>query len=325
MEACLYHPEFGYYTRGLNFLTQPPQDFLTAPEHTPLFGYTLANWVAKTWQKAGAPTPFTLIEVGPGRGTLMHDVLTHLHTAHPACSAAAQPVLVETSPTLIKIQQQTLAAFPQTQWAESLPVTLSSYNPIILLANELLDAFPANHFKQQEDGTWHQTVIALNETDQLTLATAPVATPADPAPALTAFLQTLKSQNLLAALLIDYGYHTSLESRVTNHDSLQALHRHQKVSPLHLPGESDLTTHVNFNHAMETLGPAHCTLQDLAPFLLGNGIIDLGLSPPPLKAKSSKLTANLQHPSQQSQLHRLLHPAQMGTLFKVLCYMPSTP
>ena len=139
--ACLYHPEHGYYTQGHNFLplkpsnphtlTSYPNDFTTAPElPTPIgqiFGYTLANWVARTHATIGSPTPFVLMECGPGRGILMHSMLTHLQTAHPAIYAATYPILIETSPTLTALQQQTLGTFPQCQWATS-PITLQSDN-----------------------------------------------------------------------------------------------------------------------------------------------------------------------------------------------------
>lgn len=311
MAQCLYHPQHGYYTRGLNFSTTPARDFITAPELTPLFGAVLANWVAKAWQAAKSPNRFILAEGGPGRGTLMHDVLTHLQTAHPECFAAAQPLLVETSPALATLQQQTLADFRQCRWAGELPPPPSL--PLVVLANELLDAFPAEQYSNHRLA-WHRHVVEVDQTGELAFATRPLPAEETPllpphwqpaegaqletSPAQTAFLAHLK-QTATAALLLDYGYR---QLPPTGGHTLQGLYRHQKVGPLHMPGETDLTTHVNFAQTVQTLGVEAAQVEDLAPFLLRHGLIELGL----------------QHPSQQSALQRLLHPAQMGSLFKVV-------
>ena len=299
MAQCLYHPQFGYYTTGRNFSTQPPADFITAPELTPLFGYTIANWIEKAWQTLGQPTTFILAECGPGRGTLTHDVLTHLQTTHPQTYAAAQPLLIETSPALTQRQQQTLQQFPQCTWETDLP---QSETPLILLANEFLDAFPVQH----KIGNAQQTV-SLNGQNELAL-THPGNVTEETSPAQTAWLQGLASYpGPLAALLADYG--AAPESEITQTDTLQALHQHQKVDIFHQPGQTDLTAHVNFTHVHKVLGAQNCTLHNLADFLLAHGLVALGL----------------QHPTQQSSLQRLLHPAQMGTLFKVSCYTHTRP
>lgn len=316
MEACLYHPQHGYYTRGVNFLTTPPRDFLTAPEHTPLFGYTLANWVAKQWLQLGSPATFTLVEAGPGRGTLMRDILTHLHVENPACFAAAQPWLIEASPALTHLQQQTLETFPTCQWAATL-ASVPTNAPLLLIANEFLDAFPIHQYIHINDELLEIMVdhnpthgfhfITCNNPatqkmphnwqpeDGTFLETAPTEAP---------FLAELASR-AAAALIIDYGA-AALPTQGGN--TLQAVHRHQPVGPFHLPGESDLTAHINFSSLISQLGAKNCQLTDLAPFLLQNGLPELGL----------------QHPPQQPMLQRLLHPAEMGTLFKVLCFTPST-
>lgn len=312
MAACLYHPQLGYYTRGLNFTdpTAPKgRDFTTAPLLTPLFGATLANWVATQWNLlcSNTPTrqhPFILAEAGPGGGQLMHSLLAQLHTAHPACYAACQPWLVETSPALTTLQQSTLAEFPQCQWSTTLPFQHAN-TPTFLLANELLDAFPIRQFA----GTTERTVLR-HPDGALAFSHPDDAVTREDSPALTHWLTTLKGHaNLATALLIDYGYTHILTSTTPplQHSTLQAMHRHHKVSPLHLPGESDLTAHVNFAHVAATLGNDHCTLTDLAPFLLRHGLLNLAES-----SISSAETA--------SSLHRLMHPASMGTLFKVLEY-----
>lgn len=308
IEQCLYHPQHGYYTRGLNFSTTPARDFITAPEITPLFSAVIGNWVAKAWQKAGSPAAFLLAEAGPGRGILMADLLSHLHSQHPACYAAAQPLLVETSPALTQIQQTTLKSFGQCNWQTTLPQQPGL--PLIVLANELLDAFPTNQYSHS-GGQWHQHAVTLNAEGTLTFTTQPATAPQlspnwqpapgallETSPAQMSFLTQLQT-TATAALIIDYGYR---HLPPNGGHTLQGLYKHQQVTPLYLPGETDLTTHVNFSQVTAALGLPESAVQDLAPFLLQYGLVELGL----------------QHPSQQSALQRLLHPAQMGSLFKVV-------
>lgn len=309
MALCLYHPQHGYYTTGRNFSTVPPQDFTTAPELTPLFGYTLAQWVAAQWRALGNPTPFSLIECGPGRGTLMRDMLAHLQASHPGCHAAANPVLVETSPALTALQKQTLAASPQCTWQTAL--TATAY-PAILVTNEFLDAFPVE--QAVRTGTvWHRRVVTLTEEGHLAFATGEPLTPphvpadvpdgtvAEWSPAQAEWLANLP-QNIAAALLCDYGAAPLTQTTLT--DTLQAMHAHSKTTPFSQLGDTDLTTHVNFTLVAIILGEKNVTIEDLAPFLLRMGLP----------------TIALQHPLEEITLQRLLHPAQMGMLFKVLCY-----
>lgn len=313
MQQCLYHPAHGYYTTGRNFSQTPPTDFTTAPELTPLFGYTLAEWVAIQWKTMGKPNTLPLIEVGPGRGTLMRDLLTHLQAQHPAVALALQPWLVEISPGMAAHQKQTLKAFPHCQWADKIPRTAPK---AVLIANELLDAFPARQFIHT-GGTWHERTVALDDAENLAfghsrtpasliLPRQPDGTVAELNLQLTHWLQAVPV-NVETLLLCDYG--AAPATAVTFADTLQALHAHQKVSPLHEPGQTDLTTHVNFTAVLAELNFEGKSLEDLAPFLLRHGLTDIAL----------------QHPSLQSSLQRLLHPAQMGTLFKVLCCTRTSP
>lgn len=297
MAACLYDADHGYYTCGHNF-TDPAcpkgRDFTTAPLLTPLFGATLANWVATQWQALGQPTTYTLVEAGPGNGRLMHDMLTHLRTAHPACFTACQPWLVETSPALTTLQQDTLGGFSNCRWSTALPDTGT---PTLLLANELLDAFPIRQFAGNEE----RRVIHLD--GKLAFSHPDDAIIREDSPALTTWLTDLKTlPHLHTALFIDYGANQPATS-----STLQAMHRHTKVSPLHLPTETDLTAHVDFAHVAAMLGTSRCTLADLAPFLLRHGLLDLA-------------APTINDAETAGSLHRLMHPAAMGSLFKVLEY-----
>lgn len=315
MQQCLYHPQFGYYT-NLQHLGEAG-DFTTAPQLTPLFGGTLANWVAAQWQRLGSPSPFTLAEAGPGSGALMQGLLAHLFHAHPACANAANVMLLETSPSLTAHQQQTLTAYTvhHAKRLEDLPP-----HPTVLIANELLDAFPIRQYHRNGEA-WEQTAVTVSN-GALTFTRIPAEAPPLPtgwqpangavlehSPAAHAWLEQLKlhfASHTGSALVIDYGY-TTLPPQ--GGDTLQALHKHTMVDALHLPGQADLTAHVNFAQVIQTLGQSHCSMANMADFLMANGL--LALAEPVIE-----------QPATANALQRLLHPAQMGAMFKVVQYRP---
>jgi SAM-dependent MidA family methyltransferase len=318
MAEALYGPQ-GYYSQGRNFLGSPPRDFTTAPELTPLFGACLGNWVAAQWQKLGAPAHFALIEMGPGRGSLMRGLLTHLQVAHAPCYAALVRVeLVEVSPVLTKLQQELLKDFGQCTWSSALP-TDTYLLPTLCIANELIDALPAQPYRLTAAG-WEELWV---EDAALIWRACPapplphgwqpaVGAEFDHLPTLPALLADIHAVAKVA-LLIDYGA-ASLPANAKS--TIQAVQRHQKVQLLHEPGATDLTVQVNFAEVQQLLGTRQNTLQPLADFLLANGLADLAL---PLLATQSP------HPGTESALHRLLHPGQMGTLHQALCSTRSTP
>jgi SAM-dependent MidA family methyltransferase len=199
------------------------------------------------------------------------------------------------------VQRTTLAAFPACVWQAELPLSTYQTPALFVVANELLDAFPVI----QKNAADELTVIDLTDDGALRLV-QPVGPLVEHSPAQTAWLLHLQSlPNLRAALLLDYGYsHVPPGQSI---DTLQALHAHQHVPITHRPGETDLTTHVDFTHVARVLGPAHCTTQALGPFLLHH------------KMASLALAQNVP----EAALHRLLHPSAMGGLFQVLEYMPT--
>lgn len=314
MEEALYG-ENGYYTKGVNFLQSPPRDFTTAPELTPLFGATLAKWVAKQWQTLGQPNAFTLCEMGPGRGSLMHPLLTHLRDAHPSCFTALHQVqLIELSPILTQIQQQTLAPWGNLcTWFTTLP-TVNRQHPTLLIANEVLDALPAQPYRYQNGG-WEMLYVHKNNPIWHPTAAPPLPAGWHPTegahyehlPALKELLEIIKPF-ADAALLIDYGAQTLPPQGA---ETLQAMQHHKPVSLFHEPNNTDLTTHINFGHVADILGKDACTLTPLADFLLAHGLHHIALT-------------LLPHPATESALHRLLHPNHMGTLHLTLCYTRST-
>lgn len=319
MDMCLYHPVHGYYTRGLNFITTPPRDFITAPEISPFFSIILARTVVRAWERMDEPDTFVLLEGGPGRGTCMAGMLAEIQRFSPACFQALRPVLMETSPILQGIQQRTLQAFPRCTWPQSWDEAWDKvgFAPLVFVGNEFLDAFPVQPYVLIK-GQWHRRMVGFDETDTLTMLAdvAPCAPPRLPAnwtpaegavweasPARDTWLTELRERLTHAggmALLLDYG--ASLLPP-TGADTLQAVRAHATVPVTHFPGETDLTTHILFSDIATQLGGT-CTLEDLGPFLLAHGMVDMAL-------KATEV--------EQNALQRLIHPAQMGTLFKVLC------
>jgi SAM-dependent MidA family methyltransferase len=156
MALCLGHPRYGYY------MTRDPfgaaGDFTTAPEISQMFGEMIGLWAAHLWQAMGQPSRFALIEIGPGRGTLMADMLRATRIL-PGFRDAAAVHLVETSPVLREIQAATLAGKAEPVWHERVETALEG--PAIIVANELLDALPLDQFVMTEQG-WRERLVGLD-------------------------------------------------------------------------------------------------------------------------------------------------------------------
>lgn len=320
MAECLLHPEHGYYT------TRDPfgagGDFTTAPEISQMFGELLGLCLAQAWLDQGAPAPFTLAELGPGRGTLMADLLRATR-AVPGFHAAARVTLVEASPRLRARQREALGSHPAT-WldqADALPEA-----PLFLIANEFFDALPIRQFLRHPQG-WQERVVGLAQ-GRLTFGLTPPAPLAalehrlaDTAPGALVELcpaagpiaaalgQRIAAQGG-AALVIDYGDWRS------RGDTLQALRNHRFADPLDAPGEADLTAHVDFEALARAAAPA-----DTAPLTPQGVLLErLGIA-----ARAERLAAGLAGPARATHLaahRRLTHPEEMGTLFKALAIHP---
>ncbi|MBI3275676.1 MAG: SAM-dependent methyltransferase, partial [Methylocystis sp.] len=172
MSLCLSHPTLGYYMTRDPF--GPSGDFITAPDISQMFGELLGLWAIEAWRAAGAPSPVRLVELGPGRGTLMADVLR----VAPVSAPFAQAIdvhLVETSPALESVQRRMLAN-------ASRPVTWSGdfkhvpHGPSIILANEFFDALPVRHFVRI-DGSWRERLVGLSDDGALVFGAAQHAEP----------------------------------------------------------------------------------------------------------------------------------------------------
>jgi SAM-dependent MidA family methyltransferase len=255
MALCLGHPVHGYY------MTRDPfgrgGDFTTAPEVSQMFGELIGLWAAAVWQAMGAPARLALVELGPGRGTLMADAVRAARVV-PAFRAALNIHLVETSPALQRLQQERLADLDlPTAWHRD--VAELPDGPLAVIANEFFDALPV-HQAVKTAGGWHERMVGVGTDGALAfalhpdpipgfhkvapreLAGAPVGAVYEWRPGdVVAALARRVASNGGAVLAIDYGHGESALG-----ESLQAIGRHAFADPLATPGEVDLTAHVDF-------------------------------------------------------------------------------
>lgn len=314
MQLCLLHPEYGYYATRDPF--GAAGDFTTAPEISQMFGEMIGLALAQAWLDQGSPAPFTLAEIGPGRGTLMADILRTIKIV-PGMAAAAEVVLIEASPHLREVQRAKLGAIRHLEHVDQLPD-----QPLFLVANEFFDALPIRQFQRTTEG-WAERIIALDGAGRLAMGLgAPQAGEPAPlgeireicpaAPAIAAGIGARIAAHGGAAILIDYGNWRG------RGDSFQALRRHQPDDPLAHPGEADLTAHVDFAplaHAAQAAGARVSRMRGQGEWLL-----DLGIA-----ARAARLEAGGDQGA-GAALSRLTAEAQMGHLFKVLAlWAPQTP
>lgn len=315
MAECLLHPEHGYYTTKSPF--GAAGDFITAPEISQMFGEMLGLALAQAWIDQGAPALFTLAELGPGRGTLMADVLRATRGV-PGFHAAARPVLVEASPRLRVIQAATLAGYPIT-WADD--VAHLPQAPLFVLANEFFDALPIRQFQRQGD-LWCETLVGAQDGRLVFGRSAP--SPALPdrlidtiprdiveicpaAPGIMAHLSQRICDHGGAGLIIDYGDWRGVG------DTFQAMAAHRYVAPLDAPGTADLTAHVDFAALAAIPAQSAFTTQGALLTRLGLG------------ARSAHLARGLTGQALENHLRatdRLTAPTEMGKLFKALGIWP---
>ncbi|MEJ1991217.1 MAG: SAM-dependent methyltransferase [Maritimibacter sp.] len=315
MAECLMHPEHGYYSTRDPFGTAG--DFTTAPEISQMFGELIGLALAQNWRDQGAPAPFTLAELGPGRGTLMADTL-RATKAVPGFHAGLRLHLVEASPTLRDKQRTTLTGFDITHCDS--PAGLPDA-PLFLVANEFFDALPIRQFLRTEDG-WRERQVGLEDgvlafglggsdapaalADRDDVEPGELVELCPAAPGIMAEIDARIASHGGAALIIDYGNWRSLG------DTLQALRAHKPDDPLAHPGEADLTAHVDFE-ALAMAAPRLAASQ-MTP--QGVFLERLGIT-----ARAQALAARMTGTALDSHIaahRRLTHPEEMGTLFKVL-------
>ena len=326
MALCLFDREHGYYTTRDPFGARG--DFITAPEVSQMFGELVGLWMSAVWKQMGAPENVRLVELGPGRGTMMKDALRALQIA-PDFRAAIVVHLVEASP-LLQVQQEKALADAGVPMFWHAALAEVPKGPAILIANEFFDALPVNQAIKTDRG-WHERRIEIDSSDQLAFTIAP-----EPIP----FFQTLLPSPLRAAragaifewrsdneavemgrrvadgrgaaLVIDYG-HT--ESGLG--ETFQAVGQHAYADPLATPGGLDLTAHVDFQallRAVEAMGVTGFGPIEQSQFLRRLGI----------EQRAATLKANAARASDIDQaLARLIgqNRAAMGELFKVVAFV----
>ncbi len=316
---ALLHPAHGYYS------TRDPfgraGDFVTAPEVSQMFGELLGLCLAQAWLDQGAPSPFTLAELGPGRGTLMADAWRATALV-PGFHAAARVWLVEASPVLRAMQAERLPMARHAGRVEDLPA-----GPLFLIANEFLDAMPVRQFRREAEG-WREIVVGLDGGALAFGLSPPVPCPdprfeSDPpgtvvelCPALPGIAAAVGKRVAEggAAVFIDYGGWRS------RGDTLQALRAHAPVPPLAHPGQADLTAHVDFEALAQALAP----LPVAGPVDQGLLLARLGIATRAERLARGLTGAALE--SHRAAERRLTDPAEMGSLFKALAvHAPGTP
>lgn len=315
MELALQHPLYGYY-RSQEAIGH---DFTTSPEISQVFGEVIAAWALDYYTKRGQPDTITLIELGPGKGTLMADFLRTAKLSK-TFSEALSLCFVEINPLLKAIQQQKIPG-PAT-WVEKLEQVPASRAPLFILANEFFDALPTNCMKRKDNILYERCIG--DQVGKLVFTDVPFHN--DPgtdqiweeSPDACKVMheickRLLKQQGVF--LCVDYGYDEG------SGETLQALFKGKPSEPLSYIGKSDLTCHVNFGKLKEIA----CSygLGVLGPLPQGKFLKNIGFD---VRTEFLKKKNPLQKKNLDDAAIRLTHPHQMGTLFKVMAvYSPPSP
>jgi NADH dehydrogenase [ubiquinone] 1 alpha subcomplex assembly factor 7 len=325
MNLALSHPRYGYYATRQPF--GATGDFITAPEISQMFGELIGLWAVEVWRLAGAPAPMRLVELGPGRGTLMADALRAIRKL-PEFTGGIEVHLVETSPRLAEIQRARLAkhAVP-TQWHGS-PAEIPS-GPAIFIANEFFDALPVQHFVRTEKG-WCERLVGLDADGKLAFGlkphvaneirfTAPEGSIVEISPKGREIIRAVAGRIAGeggALLIIDYGY-----TETQTGETLQALRNHRFVDPLEAPGECDLTAHVDFAALAREAEGAGARVH--GPVTQAEFLLALGMAE---RAQMLKRKASPAHVEAIDtafvRLTDRTEPTSMGELFKVMAITP---
>jgi NADH dehydrogenase [ubiquinone] 1 alpha subcomplex assembly factor 7 len=323
MAMALHEPGLGYYARRQPIGAEG--DFTTAPEISQIFGELVGLWCALYWEQIGRPDPVALAELGPGRGVLAVDLL-RAAAALPGFRRALRLYLVEASPHL-RLEQERRLVRTRPVWlqrADELPA-----GPLLVVANEFLDALPIRQFVRSGNG-WAERLVTLDGAGELVFAVGPEspaiallgperlhrgAAPGSivefcpAALALAAHFGRRFAREPGAALFIDYGH---FPSRLGS--TLRALHRHHPAAVLAQPGTADLSAHVDFSAVAEAARAAGAEVH--GPVAQGRFLAALGA-----EARLEALCARAspaQRRALENGLARLVDPAAMGEHFKAM-------
>lgn len=324
MDLCLMHPRYGYY------IARDPLgrdgDFTTAPEVSQMFGELLGLWAAAAWKAMGSPASLRLIELGPGRGTMMADALRAMRVV-PPLYAAVSVHMVEVNPVLRDKQKSLLSGVREIAWHDNIDAVPEG--PSIILANEYFDVLPIHQAVKEETG-WHERVVEVDDDGELVFGVA-----ADPIPRFDVLLPPLvraapvgaifewRPDNEImklatrvrdqggAALIIDYGH-----VRSDAGDTFQAIARHTYTDPLNAPGQADITAHVDFQALARAAGDVGARIH--GPIAQGEFLRRLGIETRAatlMQKATPEISADI-----LAALKRLTDTGRggMGSMFKVL-------
>src|SRR3954451_17035984 len=324
MELCLTHPRHGYY------VSRDPLgregDFITAPEVSQMFGELLGLWAASVWKAVGSPPQINLIELGPGRGTMMADALRAIRVLPPLYQAL-NVHMIEINPVLHEKQKTALSGVRNVHWHRSIDEVPPG--PAIMLANEYFDVLPVHQVVRRATG-WHERTVEIDANGRLAFGVAgepmprfevllPPLVRAAPVGAVFEWrpdaeimkIATRVRNNRGAALIIDYGH-----LRSDAGDTFQAIARHSFADPLKNPGLADVTAHVDFQalaHSAENIGARVHGPVSQGEFLTRLGIESRALT---LMAKATPEVSE----TVSEALKRLIGGGRsgMGSMFKVI-------
>lgn len=326
MNDALAHPRLGYYMQGDPFGRDG--DFTTAPEISQMFGELTGLWCALQWQAMGAPNPASFVELGPGRGTLMADMLCAGRSLEGFLDALSI-YLIEISPALKSLQEETLVGKPDIHAARALgwvsDLADIPEGPLLVVANEFFDALPVHQFQNTPDG-WRERLVGLQDeefcfvladhapdgamlppgTENAGLGAIVEVRPAARAWGRDLGLRLISEPGVV--LIIDYGHAVSAPG-----DTLQAVKAHEFHNPLIDPGLADLTAHVDFAEIAAAAAGVGARVYGPAPqghFLQALGIVE--------RAQALMAASPTHAPEIEAALARLTSDDGMGQLFKVM-------
>ena len=319
MELCLNHPTHGYYRCGRPIGAEG--DFVTAPEVSQMFGELIGLWCAAVWQTVGRPQDVRLVELGPGRGTLLADALRAVETV-PPFRDAIDLHLVESSESL-RTEQSARLGHAQPTWHERFETVPPG--PVLIVANEFFDALPIRQYERVGD-SWRERMVTISPSSEKLrfsaadtatagfecLRAAPAGSIVEQAPARDALAAALARRIAAdggAALIVDYGHDWPGIG-----DTLQAVKRHRRHGVLDDPGDADLTAHVDFFALAAAARSAGANA--FGPVPQGEFLRALGI-----ESRAARLRQNAsekQRSAIDSALRRLVGVDEMGMLFKTL-------
>jgi NADH dehydrogenase [ubiquinone] 1 alpha subcomplex assembly factor 7 len=324
MRLCLTHPQHGYYVNRDPLGSEG--DFITAPEISQMFGELIGIWLAAVWGRMGAPENIRLIELGPGRATLLLDALRAARVVKGFREAIVLH-LVEISPALQKLQQERLKGIDvPTYWHGTLDEVPGG--PSLIVANEFIDALPVHQAVREADG-WHERVVEIGADGKLRFGLAretlahfetglprglrgsPEGSIFEWRPDRIALDIGRRVRSDGAALILDYGH-----IKYGLGDTLQAVAGHAYTDPLQAPGEADLTAHVDFEALAQSAESIGGRIH--GPILQRDFLLQLGIDKraAALKANASRDKA-LEIDMARSRLTES-GTKGMGELFKAL-------